>query len=160
MPLKCLCSFLCTFCVDKKYQKTRHRVPTEKLRFSKFLYVCDFVDGAMPSLAFYRIFVITPSQTSLRVAIPNIRYIPAGCDTSSSKSHARQTFRRTASGSYLPRKRFSGRYFIKIPIEWMLESLRSLEVILFCLSNRIKINRIQGSYNYSAYTPRGYMQSS
>ena len=68
------------------------RPPGEKLRFSKFLYVGDFVDGAMPSLAFYRIFVITPSQTSLRVAIPNIRYIPAGCRTSSAKSLACQTF--------------------------------------------------------------------
>ena len=72
------------------------RPPGEKLRFSKFLYVGDFVDGAMPSLAFYRIFVITPSQTSLRVAIPNIRYIPAGCDTSSAKSLARPNFHRTA----------------------------------------------------------------
>ena len=58
--------------------------------------VYDFVDVAMPSLAFYRIFVITPSQTSLRVAIPNIRYIPAGCRTSSTKSLARTNFHRTA----------------------------------------------------------------
>lgn len=62
---------------SKKYQKNDPQTGGFGCRSCSECLVSDFVDEVMPS-AFYRIFLITPSQASLRVAIINIRYIPNG----------------------------------------------------------------------------------
>ena len=146
MPLKCLCSFLMFFCVDKRWRchfgyvlferskSTKKTAADRRVRNFVSLNFCMCAILLMGQCHRWHFIVylwLRPrkqacgsqsqtSDTSLRDAIPHQQNL----------SHAKLS-EEPQVANICHTSVFSGRYFIKIPIVWKLESLRSLEVILF-----------------------------